>query len=305
MTDVVVAGAGPLGASAAYHLTRQGLDVTVAATEDAVAAYESSGGSMCWHRPDPRRAAAIERTAAFVRDAVAAGAPIDCRDVPYLFTHEGVLAPALNIASGDLVAHLLDGARRAGAATADIGRISGVDRDGTGYAVRGATGSLSAPAVVLALGTGNLGVMPGLEGALEKRQLFVLDLPVDDGRARWPHTIVQIGDGYAYAFVKRLGEDLKVVVGQEDLVADDDLTGPVDHFAELLDAGVGDRFAWLRGAGVERVLWGLDWADSKLPDVRDDGRALFSINAGSAVRVCVPAGELVTARVGDALRTRA
>ena len=63
-----------------------------------------------------------------------------------------------------------------------------------------------------------------------------LDLPVDDARARWPHTIVQIGDGYAYAFVKRFGGDLRVVVGQEDLVTDDDHTGPVDHFAELLDA---------------------------------------------------------------------
>jgi hypothetical protein len=31
------------------------------------------------------------------------------------------------------------------------------------------------PAVVLALGTGNLGVYAALEGTLEKRQLFVLD----------------------------------------------------------------------------------------------------------------------------------
>ena len=71
--------------------------------------------------------------------------------MPYLFTPEGVLAPALNIASADRVAHLLDGARRAGATTADIGRISGVDRNGDGvvdsaelYAYAAAMARLSA-----------------------------------------------------------------------------------------------------------------------------------------------------------------
>jgi hypothetical protein len=83
------------------HLARRGLAVTVAASMDLPGAFHSSGGSLCWYRPDPHRAAAIEATAAFVRDAVAAGAPIDCRDVPYLFVHEGVPAPALNVSSFD------------------------------------------------------------------------------------------------------------------------------------------------------------------------------------------------------------
>lgn len=302
MVDVVVAGAGPLGASAAYHLARCGIDVMIAATADPPGAYISSGGSLCSYRPDPQHAAAIEETAMFVGDAVAQGAAIDCREVPYLFTHLGVQAPALNIASADLVAHLLAGAHAAGGSQRDIGRIDRVDRHDDGYVVRGADGSVSARAVVLALGVGNLAVMPGLESPLEKRQLFVLDLPVDDDRARWPHTIVGVGDGFAYVFVKRFPDGLKVVVGQEDLI-DDDVTGPVDHVTELLDAGVGDRFPWLRGAGVERVLWGVDWAGGKLPDIRDDGRALFSVNAGSGVRVCIPAGRQVTERVTGALRT--
>lgn len=304
MADVVVAGAGPLGASTAYHLARRGLSVTVAAAREPVGAFASSGGSLCWHRPDPRRAAAIERTATFIREAVAGGAPIDCRAVPYLFVYEGVQAPALNISSTDFVAHLLDGACRAGATQVDIGRIHEVERTDDGYRLRGADGEASGMSAVLALGHGNVGLMPGLDGPFEKRQLFVLDLPVDADRERWPHTIVRIGDGYAFTFVKRFPQGLRVVVGQEDLVDDADATGPVDNFAELLEAGVGDRFPWLCDAGVEEVLWGLDWAGGKLPRIHTDGHALFSVNAGSAVRVCIPAGEEVTERVIAALSGR-
>ncbi|CAN5896719.1 hypothetical protein BH23ACT10_BH23ACT10_03010 [soil metagenome] len=298
MVDVLVVGAGPLGASTAYHLARRGLAVTVADTADPRAAYRNSGGSLCWYRPDARHAAAIERTATFVRDAVADGAAIDCREVPYLWMHEGVQVPALNISSPDLVAHLLAGARANGAACVDIGRISHVTTtDGDRYVVHGDDEGLTADVVILALGVANIGVMPGLDGTVEKRQLFVLDLPVDDNRVRWPHTIVPVGDGFAYVFVKRFPDGLRVVVGQEGIVEDPDDTGPVDYFADLLAASVGDRFAWLRGAHVERILWGMDWSATKLPYTHDDGRGLFSINAGSAVRVCIPAGRELTDRI--------
>ncbi|MBW3603994.1 MAG: FAD-binding oxidoreductase [Actinobacteria bacterium] len=305
MVDVVVAGAGPLGASVAYHLARRGMAVTVATADDAPASYRSSGGSVCWHRPDPRHAAAIEETATFVRDAVAAGAAIDCRAVPYLFVHKGVMAPALNISSPDLVAHLLHEARTSGTSMVDIGHIAAVEQDDDGYTVLGGSAAVSGRAVVLALGVGNIGVMPGLHGAVEKRQLFVLDLPVDDDRARWPHTIVRIADGYAYVFVKRFSRGLRVVVGHEDLVEDDDKTGAVDYFADLLNAGVGERFPWLRGAQVEQVLWGLDWAATKRPHIATDDAGLFSVNAGSAVRVCIPAGRQLADRVAETLQAAA
>lgn len=129
----------------------------------------------------------------------------------------------------------------------------------------------------------------------------MLDLPVDADRARWPHTIVPIGDAYAYVFVKRFEDGLRIVVGHEDLVDDGDPSGPVDSFAELLAAGVGERFPWLRDGSVDEILWGLDWADSKLPHVETDGHRLWSVNAGSGVRVCIPAGRQVTGLVTTAL----
>lgn len=292
MASIVVAGGGPLGAATAYHLARRGADVTVASARTSPdAAFLSAGGSICWHRPDPRRRAVIKETADFVRDAVAAGAPIGCRDVPYVFLSEGIQAPALNVNSADLVTHLLVEAERAGARLRDLGRITGVASDGHGgHVLHGEAGDLSADVVVLALGAGNRALLPGLGGRWEKRQLFVTDLPVDDLRADWPHTIARIGSGFAYAFVKDFGDDgLRMVLGQEDLVVDEDLSGPVDHFARLLEAGVAEHFPFLRPARVEHVLWGVDW-EAKLPNITTADDGLIGINCGSGVRACIPAG---------------
>lgn len=286
---IAVAGAGPIGAATAFHLARAGLQVTVVSQDRSDAAFRNSGGSICWHRPDPRRARLIRETADFIRHAIADGAAIRCRDVPYLFLTDGVQVPALNIDSADLVDHLLAQACHAGAATIDIGRIDRVEPGDRGHLVRGEHGSVTARVVVLALGATNADLAPTLDGTWEKRQLFVLDLPVDAARASLPHTIAAVGEGFAYVFVKELTEDLRVVVGQEDLIVDEDLSGPVDHFDALLDTGVARHFPFLRGATVEQVLWGIDW-EGKLPHVQEHAPGLLTINCGSAVRACIGAG---------------
>lgn len=286
---IAVAGAGPLGAATAYHLACRGIGVAIVGRDRPDAAFRNSGGSICWHRPDARTAELIRETADFVRDAVADGARIRCRDVPYLFLTEGVQVPALNIDSADLVDHLLAAAQEAGAVRLDLGDVRGVDGDRGGMTLRCDRGDVGAGVVVLALGAANADLVTGLDPAWEKRQLFVLDLPVDADRARMPHTVTSVGDGYAYVFVKEFDDGLRVVVGQEDLVDDDDPAGPVDHFEALLDGGVGDRFPFLRGAGVERILWGMDWP-GKLPHVEEHRPRVFSVNCGSAVRACIAGG---------------
>jgi glycine/D-amino acid oxidase-like deaminating enzyme len=297
---IVVAGAGPLGAATAYHLARRGVQVAVVSQDRPDAAFRNSGGSICWHRPDPRRAAAIRETADFVRAAVADGARIRCRDVPYLFLNEGVQVPALNVDSGDLVDHLLAEAEREGARRVDLGAVTGIVHGDDGHIVVCDGGAVRAGAVVVALGAGNRGVVDRNPVAWEKRQLFVLDLPVGDDRAGLPHTIAAVGDGYAYVFVKRFDVGLRVVVGQERVVEDDVATGQVDHFDDLLDAGVADHFPFLREATVERVLWGLDWP-GKLPHVEQHGPRVFSVNCGSAVRACIAGGRAAADAVTAAL----
>ncbi len=297
---VAVVGRGPIGAATAQRLAMAGVrDVALvgaAEPEPGEPAYRSSGGSVCWHRSNLTKRAMIRRTAEFIRARVAAGAPVRVRDTPYLFLDAGVLAPALNVAATDLVADLVGLAAGAGVAEVDVGPVTAVEPVAGGHRVVGPAGSVDARVVVLALGAANPALVPDLPARLEKRQLFVLDLPVDEQRAALPHVIAPIGPGYAYVFVKETADGLRVVVGQEDLVPDEDLTGPVDSYGELLAAGVADRFPFLRPAGVERILWGVDWTD-KLPHLVEHRPGLLTVNCGSAVRACVAIGEQVAARV--------
>lgn len=300
-STVAVVGCGPIGAATAYGLVRAGVrGVTLVGGDSGPpGAYRSSGGSVCWHRDDPAKAAMIKATADFVRARVAAGAAIGVRETPYLFLDRGVLVPALNVAAADLVADLLGLAEAGGAARADVGTVTRVEPLDGGHRVVGDRGAVEARVVVLALGTGNPALVGG-SPRLEKRQLFVLDLPVDADRARLPHLVAPVGGGYAYVFVKQTPDGLRLLLGQEDLVADEDLTGPVDHLAELLAAGVGDRFPFLRGATAERVLWGVD-QEAKVPRIDAAGPGLLAVNCGSAVRACVPIGDRVAAAVSAAL----
>ncbi|HEX8519397.1 MAG TPA: FAD-dependent oxidoreductase [Pseudonocardia sp.] len=301
---VAVVGAGPLGAATALALTRRAVgEVVLVDGGDERATWRNSGGSICWYRPDPVKADLIRRTADAILARVEAGAPIRVRRTPYLILARGVLVPALNVASGDVVADLVRQAEAGGVARVDVGRVHAVVRRGAGWTVRGERGAVDAGVVLLALGAGNPDLLPGLPRRLEKRQLFVLDLPVDADRADLPHTVVHVGGGSAYAFVKQFDEGLRVVVGQEGLVADDDATGPVDHWAELLAAGLADALPFLAPARPERILWGRDWAD-KLPHVATapGEPTLLAVNCGSAVRVCVAAGELAADAVMRAAR---
>jgi glycine/D-amino acid oxidase-like deaminating enzyme len=303
-STVAVVGCGPIGAATAYGLARAGIaGVTLVAGDTERAAYRSSGGSVCWHRADPEKTALIRATAEFVRERAAAGGRIRYREQPYLLLEQGIQVPALNISAADLVADLTGLALARGVRRVEIGRVTAVEPVDGGSRVVGADGAIEARVVVLALGTGNPALLGTPPAPLEKRQLFVLDLPVDADRATLPHVVARVGPGYAYVFVKQVTEGLRLLLGQEDLVPDDDLSGPVDHLAELLATGVADVLPFLRGVAAQRILWGVD-QESKLPRIVEPRPGLLAVNCGSAVRACVPVGERVAARVAAALAGR-
>jgi glycine/D-amino acid oxidase-like deaminating enzyme len=300
-STVAVVGCGPIGAATAYALSRAGIGhVTLVTGTPDSATYRRSGGSVCWHRSDPEKSAMIRTTAEFVRDRVAAGASIRVREQPYLFLDQGVLVPALNIASADLVADLADLAVTGGVRAVDLGRVTGIEPVDGGHRVVGEQGAVEARVVVLALGAGNAALAGGPGPALEKRQLYVLDVPVTPERAALPHVVAPVDGGYAYVFLKHVDGALRLLLGQEGLVEDGDLSGPVDHLAELLAAGVADRFPFLRAAAATEVLWGVDVA-AKLPVLAEPRPGLIAVNCGSAVRACVPIGERAAGRVAELL----
>lgn len=285
---IAVVGTGPVGSAAAYHLAQRGVPGVVQVDGSAGrAAFRQSGGSVSWHRPDPVRSQAIEETARFIRAEVASGAPIRIRDEPYLYLDSGELVDGINIEADDLVAHLRRSAD--GVADLDVGEVRAVEPGDGSHRVVGTAGEVEATVVLLALGAANVGLSPGLTGELEKRQLLVLDLPVEPSQERLPHVIARLGPGFVYVFVKEIDGRLRLVVGQEDIVADDDHNGPVDYLPELFDAGLAERFPFLAEASTAQVRWGTDWA-GKDPHVHEPAPGLISVNCGSAVRSCIAVG---------------
>lgn len=285
---IAVVGTGPVGSAAAYHLAQRGVPGVVQVDGSAGrATYLQSGGSVSWHRPDPVRSRAIEETARFIRAEVAAGAPIRIRDEPYFYLDTGELVDGFNIEADDLVSHLRRSAE--GVAGVDVGEVRAVEPGDGSHRVVGTTGEVEAQVVLLALGAANIGLVPGLAGEVEKRQLLVLDLEVGSAQERLPHMISRLGAGFVYVFVKEIDGRLRFVVGQEDLVADDDHSGPVDYLPQLVDAGLAERFPFLAGASTTQVRWGTDWA-GKEPHVHESAPGLISVNCGSAVRSCIAVG---------------
>lgn len=285
---IAVVGTGPVGSAAAYHLAQRGVPGVVQVDGSAGrATYLQSGGSVSWHRPDPVRSRAIEETARFIRAEVAAGAPIRIRDEPYFYLDTGELVDGFNIEADDLVSHLRRSAE--GVADVDVGEVRAVEPGDGSHRVVGTTGEVEAQVVLLALGAANIGLVPGLAGEVEKRQLLVLDLEVGPAQERLPHMISRLGVGFVYVFVKEIDGRLRFVVGQEDLVADDDHSGPVDYLPQLVDAGLAERFPFLAGASTTQVRWGTDWA-GKEPHVHESAPGLISVNCGSAVRSCIAVG---------------
>lgn len=100
-------------------------------------------------------------------------------------TPAGVLVPAPSITAADLVADLPGLAEAGGVQRADVGRATAVEPVDGGHRVVGERGTVEARVVVLALGVGTSAPAGGPVPAA-KRQLFVLDLPVDADRVPFP-----------------------------------------------------------------------------------------------------------------------
>jgi glycine/D-amino acid oxidase-like deaminating enzyme len=298
--DIAVLGSGPIGSLTAYNLTKtSGLKTVLVSREpevDYTATYLNAGGSIRTYWDDPEKLAATTETTAFIRDAIAAGADLDIVDNGYLFLNRGVKVPAINISGAKLLRHVLSLATDAGLERIHGVAIESVEPDGDTIRIVASGETIRAKKAVLCLGVANERFALDLDIDVEKRQLYVLDVPVDDDRAGFPHTIFPLGHGLALLFVKKVAGKLRLVLGEEGLVEHEHSPVPEDHFRELVALGLADRMPFLRGAGVERILWGFD-ATNKLPRIESDDGRVFTANCGSAVRASAYIGRRVAEAV--------
>lgn len=290
--EILIVGGGPIAASTAFHLAKSGKKVTVIKPGDddqKSAAYRNAGGCIRWFWDEKIKADMTTETAMFVKELIKKGVDLSAIEDYYHFVYRGAFTPALNINGFKFVNYLFSEAASMGAEIL-LGHILKEVKQKDGIAeVTTDNGNFRAEKVLLALGTDNEKFMPGLELEKEKRQIFVTDIEVTPERENLPHTIVPVGDdAYGFVFIKKIDDQLKVVVGQEDIVEDDDETKAVDYWNELMESDLTKIMPWLKGAKVEKILWGVD-AGNKTLRIENKG-ALYSANCGSAVRGSVYIG---------------
>ncbi len=292
--DVIICGSGPIGATTAYFLMQANPKLKLAVitqdpTDDHSAAYTQAGGCLRWFWDEPLKREMTETTASFIKGLAAQGVDVGLREDHYLFLYRGAYTPALNFSGQKLVDNLLSRVEAAGATVMRGVQITAVRNETNGGMVETSTGTFQAGRVLLALGINNAKLLPGYKLEQEKRQLFVLDTPVNEANRDFPHVVTPIGKGYAYVFIKRTPQGLRLIVGQEDVLEVSNESGPEDYWNKLLAAGLGEVMPFLKEAKVEQIWWGFDAVNKEL-SVEEQGH-IMAANCGSAARSCVWIGQ--------------
>lgn len=296
--DILILGGGPIGASTAYFLSRKGKRtigiVTLEPANVAHATYQSAGGCVRWFWSDPLRTTATKLTADFIKK-LSRSVDVSLREDTYLFLNRGKHVPAINISSAKLVTHFIKSAQEKGVELHPGEMIKQVKQVNGLVSITTDKTTYQAKKVLLALGAQNARFLPHYELEKEERYLMVLDVPIGENELTFPHTIVPVGNGAAYLFVKKLPEGWRFLLGQENVLPVPKSSSVKTHFNTLLKAGLGATMPFLQSAKVERMLVGTDVGNKTLRIEQFEG--IYAANCGSAIRSCVWIGQEIAKKI--------
>ncbi len=303
--DIAIVGSGPIGSATAYFLSqsKKGMRIGLISAEpypdhdsEHRATYFYAGGSVRWHFDDPEIARATGLTAKFIRECVAEGVDLAAWEDAYVFLNRGIIVPSLTVSGTKLAEYLAAEAERNGVERQQGTKLLGFEKKNGFYALRTDHGEILARKVLLALGASLEAFVPEAGFTFEKRQAFILDLPVPPERIHFPHLIMALGGGIVYIFTKQIGDQVKMVVSQEGVVEENGDRAPQDYFQTLQELGLVELLPFLEGAAVETVLWGFDAKNKKLKLYSPD-QQLFAAACGSAVRSSIGIGQDLAAKL--------
>lgn len=299
--DIAIIGSGPIGASTAYFLSKNSdkkvIVITADPTEERISTYKFAGGSVQFgHWKEEAKLEMTSMTANFLKDLSSKGEDLSLIEDEYLFLDEGIMAPAINVAGAKVVNYFVQQAKKNGVEVKENTTAQKLQQEGDKYKITTDKGAFMADKVLVAVGPSVKKLVPDAPVELEKRVLFILDLPVSEERKKLPHTIIPINNGWVYFFIKKVGDEFKVIVGQEELIEHNDKWEEENYFDELLKMGLAERAPFLKDAKVEKVLWGFD-SLKKVLEINTKNNKLFSVNCGSAVRSCVYIGQKITEKL--------
>lgn len=302
--DIAIVGSGPIGAATAYFLSQQKkkkevVVITQDPTDDHSSAYLYAGGSVqySYWPNDSLKAEMTKMTADFIKKKVKDGKDFSVIDNHYLFLDEGVFAPALNIAGAKLVNFLLKKAVDQGVVLQGETVLKKISKENGIYHLDTNKGQFLAPKVLLAVGANIHKFIPKMPVEFEKRVLLVFNIPVEkEERVNWPHVVIPMSEGWVYIFIKKIGDQYKMLLGQEDVIKHNKKWEPENYLDKLIKKGLLKTVPFLKKAKVEKMLWGFD-SKKSTPDIVTSDNQLFAVNCGSAVRSCAYIGQIMAKKL--------
>ena len=296
--DLIIVGGGPIGSVAAYFISQEKdnfkfQNIALIQKEPEVSeniAYLNAGGSIRWYFEDEEIRTATKKTYDFIlkiKDKI----NLNLVEDNYFFIHKGVFVPSVNISGKKLVDYFKENAQQKG-----IEIFSGFDfinfkKDSNNYLIKTNKTDFLTKRIIFALGYKNKEYF-NLPLEIEKRQLFVLNMPITKEKEKLPHTVLKLKNGVIYFFIKKFDDGYKLVLGQEDIFEHSLKLEPEDYFNELLSEELLEILPFLKNSKVEKILWGFD-VKNKKPYIQEIEKNVWTFNCGSAVRSIIYIGEKI------------
>ena len=296
--DIIIVGGGPIGASTAYFLSNKKENKKIALLraepldEDPyhLATYLYAGGSIRTYFENEEIREATTKTVNFIKKLKNENVDLSLIEDYYCFVNRGVMVPSVNISGAKLINYFLDKAKENGIDIFDKTFLEEIIDENGEVLLKTNKDEFKASKVLLALGHSLNKFLPEANFKFKKRQLFVLDIKLKEEQKTFPHLIVPFKGGVVYIFVKNINNEYKFVLGQEDLIEENEEFKEDNYFEKLLDMGIWEILPFLKEAKVEKVLWGFD-AENKTLKIFKEREKIIAACCGSALRSCVYIGE--------------
>jgi len=296
--DLIIVGGGPIGASTAYFLSNNKLDKKIALLRAEplendpfhIATYLYSGGSIRSYFDNLEIKEATTKTINFIKKLKEENIDLSLIEDYYCFLNRGVMVYSLNISTVKLINYFLDKAKKNGVEIFDQTYLEEIIENKEKVLLKTNKGEFETKKILLALGYSVSKFLPETNFQFKKRQLFVLDIKLKEEQKTFPHLIVPFKEGVVYIFVKNINNELKFVLGQEDVIEENDEFKEDNYFDKLLEMGLAEILPFLKEVKVEKILWGFD-AENKILKIFNKDNKIIAACCGSAARSCVYIGE--------------
>jgi glycine/D-amino acid oxidase-like deaminating enzyme len=296
--DIIIVGGGPIGASTAYFLSNENENKKIALLraepleEDPyhIATYLYAGGSIRSYFANQEINEATTRTINFIKNLKTENVDISLIEDYYCFLNRGIMVPSVNVSGAKLINYFLSKAKEKGIEIFDKTFLNEIIEENDKVILKTNQGEFQAKKVLLALGHSLSKFLPEAQFGFKKRQLFILDIKLNDEQKNFPHLIFNFKGGVVYIFVKNINNEYKFVLGQEDIFEENEEFKDDNYFDKLINMGLLEILPFLKEAKVEKILWGFD-AENKTLNVFNKGEKIIAACCGSAVRSCVFIGD--------------